>query len=87
MATDDTQYHCGCGFKSKSLEAAAKHCEERVHVVTVSGALKPEATRPTVKAVRSFRAEAITLDAEVVTSEVHISEDFSSLRNRLGKRK
>jgi hypothetical protein len=37
MAKVDIQYCCGCGFKSKDLEAASTHCDTAFHDLTISG--------------------------------------------------
>ena len=42
MATVSIQYMCGCGTKCLTVEAAAAHCTNTGHTMTVSGQVKPD---------------------------------------------
>jgi len=41
MADVDITYGCGCGFKTRRLEAAVEHSDDKHHSMTVLGTIKP----------------------------------------------
>jgi len=45
MASTDIQYNCGCGYKTRKLEAAVNHCDEKSHVITVQGNIYPDVAK------------------------------------------
>lgn len=40
MADVEINYSCGCGFKTKRLEAAVEHSDTQQHTLTVLGTIK-----------------------------------------------
>lgn len=41
MADVDISHNCGCGYKSRSLEAAVRHSDTEHHTLTVLGTIRP----------------------------------------------
>jgi len=42
MAKVEIKYQCGCGLTTQSVKAAVEHADEKGHIMTVSGMIKPE---------------------------------------------
>ena len=42
MASVSVNYNCGCGFKTKSLEEAVRHSDEKNHILTALGLITPK---------------------------------------------
>lgn len=86
MADDTTQYHCGCGYKTKSPEAAWKHSDDTGHMVTVSGVIKPSGHKSTPKVEEAIGVPVIETNFAKAEAEAARVSDFTSLKRRLGKK-
>lgn len=86
MASISIQYNCGCGYRSKVLEAAANHCDEKGHVITVQGNIYPEkALIPTaIPPTRARKAPAVVAEVPEETGPI---TNFAALKSRISRTK
>lgn len=81
MASIDINYNCGCGFRSKTLEAATAHSDGSSHVITVQGNIYPD------KAPEPTRSRKTVTPAVEVAEETGPIVDFASLKSRISRTK
>ena len=86
MASPDIRYNCGCGFRAKVLEAAAKHCDEKSHVITVQGNIYPDKA-PIPSAVPPTRTRKTATPAAEVVEETGPITNFAALKSRISRTK
>ncbi len=57
--------HCGCGYRSKSLEEAAKHSDSSNHRMTIQGTITPtvsvDSKTPTPTVIPDAKSKIDTL--------------------------
>lgn len=84
MASTVLDIHCGCGFKTHSLEAAVKHSDETHHViVSFSGTIKPTVSKPASKIVS--KASPVIPQSHEESADYGVSA-IQALRVKFGKR-
>jgi len=42
MAANDVRYSCGCGFSTKNVEEAERHCDDKKHTLFAHGEIKKD---------------------------------------------
>ncbi len=84
MASSDVQLNCGCGFTTRKLEAAAEHCDDRQHTMTVSGNVYPDKTLKPQPKVPSRTRRIMTVQVEV-PEETSPLVDFAAMKRRIQK--
>ena len=84
MASINIQYNCGCGFKTKRLEAATDHADDKGHVLTVQGNIYTDVVPLPIKQrkTRTPKPSGVVAVALEVAQE---TADFSAMKNRLRK--
>lgn len=45
MATVDVKFHCGCGYTTRKVEEAVRHCDKENHSLFVNGEIKKDDTK------------------------------------------
>ncbi len=86
MASVNIQYNCGCGYRTQKLEAAADHCDETHHVITVQGNIYPKEA-PVPSATPPVRTRKTVVPVAEVVEESEPITNFAALKERITKKK
>ncbi len=82
MASINIQYNCGCGFKTKKLEAATDHADEKGHVLTVQGNIYTDVVPLPIKHRKTTTPKPSGVVA-VALEEAQETAAFLSMKDRL----
>ena len=82
MAGVTVEYNCGCGFRSKRLEAAEEHSDGSHHTMTIAGGIKPSTDAP-FKPTRKTATKPVSKPQPVVQDNF-ASQQIADLRHKLG---
>ena len=87
MASTNITYNCGCGFRTKKLEAACDHADEKGHVITVQGNIYTDVIPLPIKhrktSTKNTETKKTVKPSPAVVEIAAPDPDFSSMKDRL----
>ena len=86
MAGVTVEYNCGCGFRSKRLEAAEEHSDGSHHIMTIAGGIKPSTDAPfkPTRKTSTRPANKPKPKPEPVVQDDTTTQQIADLRHKLG---